>query len=173
MKVKKFITRNKNLVNYKEDLKKIFSIKNFPVFMGTTVQSYNKDKFFDMNFFISKSTGLVQLNPILPFNIIYFKGHNSGKVGKLWEEHHRSFAKYISKQKPESVLEIGGGHGILAKNYQEKKKIKWTIVEPNPSPVINSKAKFQRKFFEAKDILRFKSDAISYTLMCLNIFSIH
>ena len=170
MKIKKFINRDKNLVNYKKDLKKIYSIKNFPVFMGITSQNLVKDKFFDMNFLISKSTGLVQLNPILPFNIIYYKGHNSGKIGKLWDEHHKSFAQYILKSKPKSVLEIGGGHGILSKNYQKKKRIKWTIIEPNPSPVANAKAKFVKKFFSARDISKFKADVILHSHVLEHIF---
>ena len=45
MKIKKFINRDKNLVNYKKDLKKLYSIKNFPVFMGITSQNLVKDKF--------------------------------------------------------------------------------------------------------------------------------
>ena len=35
--------------------------------MGIKSQNLVKDKFFDLNFFVSKSTGSVQLNPILPF----------------------------------------------------------------------------------------------------------
>ena len=138
--------------------------------MGITSQNLVKDKFFDMNFLISKSTGLVQLNPILPFNIIYYKGHNSGKIGKLWDEHHKSFAQYILKSKPKSVLEIGGGHGILSKNYQKKKRIKWTIIEPNPSPVANAKAKFVKKFFSARDISKFKADVILHSHVLEHIF---
>ena len=43
--------------------------------------------------------------------------------------------KIYSKFKPRSVFEIGGGHGILSSKYQKNKKVNWTIIEPNPSPV--------------------------------------
>ena len=61
------IIRNSNVLNGYKDLIRMKSIKNFPVFMGVTKKNINKDKKFHMNFFISKSTGIVQLNPILPF----------------------------------------------------------------------------------------------------------
>ncbi len=118
----KKIFRNQNVINYKKDLKKIKSLKKFPVFMGTSSQKKSRDLLADMNFYISKSSGIVQLNPILPFNTIYKKGHNSGLVGSLWKKHHNNFANFIKAYKPKSVLEIGGGHGILSKNYLNKKK---------------------------------------------------
>lgn len=170
MKIKKFITRNRNLINGKKDLRKIISIKKFPVFMGTVKNKISKDKFFDLNFFVSKSTGSVQLNPILPFETIYFKGHNSGKIGKLWSEHHDKFSKFISKFKPRSVFEIGGGHGILSSKYQKNKKVNWTIIEPNPSPVKGSKAKFIKKFFESKDLTKYKSDIIIHSHVLEHVY---
>ena len=71
-----------------------------------------------MNFYISKSTGIVQLNPILPFKTIYTKGHNSGLIGTLWKQHHLEFGKFVKNLNQKKVLEIGGGHGILSKNLK-------------------------------------------------------
>ena len=159
----KKIFRNQNVINYKKDLKKIKSLKKFPVFMGTSSQKKSRDLLADMNFYISKSSGIVQLNPILPFKTIYKKGHNSGLIGSLWKKHHSNFASFIKAYKPRSVLEIGGGHGILSKNYLNKKKIDWTIVEPNPSPVKGCKAKFIKAFFNKASIKKIKFDSIVHS----------
>jgi hypothetical protein len=69
-------------------------------------------------------------------------------VGALWEKHHQAFALFLSKKTPLSVLEIGGAHGILAKEYQQFGKTQWTILEPNPSPVEGCKARFIKGFFD-------------------------
>ena len=53
---------------------------------------------------------------------------------------------HISKD--DTVLEIGGGHGILNLEYQKYKPIDWTILEPNPSPVKGVKAKYIKGFFD-------------------------
>ena len=146
------ITRNFNVLNDRKDLITIKSFKKFPVFMGVTNKNIKKDKKFDMNFNISKSTGIVQLNPILPFQTIYQNGHNSGLIGTLWKQHHLEFAKFIKKFKPKKVLEIGGGHGILSKNLKSNYK-NWTIIEPNPSPVKGCKARFIKGYFTKSIII--------------------
>jgi hypothetical protein len=46
------------------------------------------------------------------------------------------------------VLEIGGAHGILARNYAAYAQIPWTILEPNPSPVEGCPAVFIKQFFD-------------------------
>lgn len=124
----------------------LFTFKNFPVFMGVTTQTEDTDKFCDMNFFIEKNSGMLQLNPILPLEIVYYETHNSGAIGDVWLNHHKQFAKFIQSFFPASVLEIGGGSGILSKLYSEN--IDWTIVEPNPTPVENCTATFVSAFFD-------------------------
>ena len=58
----------------------------------------------------------------------------------------------------------------MSKNYQKKKRIKWTIIEPNPSPVANAKAKFVKKFFSAGDISKFKAEVILHSHVLEHIF---
>jgi 2-polyprenyl-3-methyl-5-hydroxy-6-metoxy-1,4-benzoquinol methylase len=166
----KKILRNKNILTDQKDLIKIKSFKKFPVFMGTTNKKLSSDLRADMNFYISKKTGIVQLNPILPFNIIYKEGHNSGLVGKLWQKHHIEFSKFIRRFNPNSVLEIGGGHGILSKYYFESKKIDWTIIEPNPSPVKGCRAKFIKGFFNKDIIRKIKFDSIVHSHVLEHVF---
>ena len=142
------IERNLDVIYKKDDLEPLYSFKNFPVFMGTTSEGSESDLMSDMNFSISRGTGMIQLNPLLPLNVLYPAAHGAGCVGRSWESHHSELAKFISKFRPKSVLEIGGAHGILANNYQKIEDIDWTILEPNPTPVEGCKAKIIKGFFD-------------------------
>lgn len=149
MNIKK-IFRNKDIIYKNEDLEILYNFKNFPVFMGCTEQPIENDILFDMQWAISKKSGIIQLNPLLPLEILYPESHGSGNIGSLWLEHHQNFAKFIQKHQPKSILEIGGLHGILNREYKNKESLKWTIIEPNPSPVEGVTAKFIKGFFDEK-----------------------
>lgn len=130
------IERKQDIVSGKEDLEFLFGLDQFPVFMGVTNRSEEKDQFADMNFYISRSTGMVQLNPLLPLDIVYQAEHNPGSTGPSWDKHHRALALFINKYQARNVFEIGGSHGKLAKYSKElNSDISWTILEPNPVPV--------------------------------------
>ena len=129
----KLIQRIKDLVNNSKDLEHLYTYKNFPVFMGSTLKKKSSDKKTDMVWMIGKKTGMIQLKNLIPLNILYHQNHNSGVVGKLWEEHHNQFANFICKYKLNNILEIGGGHGSLSQKILKKKdKVKYTIIEINP-----------------------------------------
>jgi hypothetical protein len=142
------ITRDRDVIAGRADLEHLHTFHSFPVFMGTSVESRDQDLVTDMSFWISKLSGIIQLNPLLKLDVLYPESHGAGLVGSSWELHHQSFAEFVSKFNPESVLEIGGAHGILAKNFQSIKSIPWTILEPNPTPVEGCEAKFIKGFFD-------------------------
>jgi SAM-dependent methyltransferase len=135
-------------VSGKADLEHLYTFSNFPVFMGCSNQPESTDLKFDMSWSISRSSGLIQLNKLLPLEVVYSNSHGSGTVGGLWKKHHQEFAKFISTHNPSKVLEIGGGSGILANEFQKIREIPWTIVEPNPSPVKDCQAMFIKGFFD-------------------------
>lgn len=104
---------------------------DFPIFCGATEQEFQKDIVARQEWAISRS-GIVQLKKLLPLELLYANGHDAGNVGELWEEHHRAFASFVVEDCGERVLEIGGGHGKLARNaLRLNSGLKWTIVEPN------------------------------------------
>jgi hypothetical protein len=144
----KLIERTHCVISGNDDLEPLFSFPDFPVFMGCLDQSESSDLKQDMNWKISLGTGLIQLKSPLPLEILYPESHGAGAVGALWEKHHQAFALFLSKKTPLSVLEIGGAHGILAKEYQQFGKTQWTILEPNPSPVEGCEARFIKGFFD-------------------------
>ena len=127
------IERNHCVISGNEDLEFLYSFKNFPVLIECVDIKKENDLTVDMRWWISKNTGLIQLNPLIPLDVLYSESHGSGTVGKLWSEHHSMFSQFISDYNVGNVLEIGAGHGDLCRIYRrEHKNAKWTIVDPNP-----------------------------------------
>jgi 2-polyprenyl-3-methyl-5-hydroxy-6-metoxy-1,4-benzoquinol methylase len=143
------IIRDKDVVFNNDDLSHLYTFKDFPVFMGCTNEPIETDLKTDMSWYISDKSGMIQLNPLLPLDIVYMSEHGSGTVGKSWEYHHKSFAEFINRFDVKSVLEIGGLHGILSKKfYGMNPEVDWTIIEPNPIVVDGVKAKVIQGFFD-------------------------
>lgn len=129
------IQRPANALTGAADLEPLFSFSRFPAYMGTGRHPPAGDAFFAMNWMISPTTGVVQLNPVLPLQLVYQKQHNA-VIGATWVKHHQAFGEFIrawlAPNGPKSVVEIGGGHGYLAKMLL-KPHIKWRLVDPNPT----------------------------------------
>lgn len=157
------IKRNNDVITAENDLELLYKFDSFPVFMGCMNQSIEEDLHTDMQWNISKHSGSIQLNQLLPLEVLYPETHGSGCVGGLWMQHHQEFSKFIAEHAPKSVLEIGGAHGILSKEYHKKKDIDWTILEPNPSPVEGVKAKFIKGFFDDKFSFEGEIDTIIHS----------
>ena len=150
----KKIKRNQCVISEEEKFVSLHTFRDFPVFMGCTEKLVKEDVKADMEWIYFENSGMIQLREPLPLDVVYSEFHNSGCVGSIWEQHHSEFAKFISKSKPQNILEIGGGHGILSLNYDKIDKTNWTIIEPNPTPLKNVSASFIKGFFD-KD---FKTD---------------
>lgn len=144
----KIVERNYDVISGNIRLENLYSFKKFPVFMGVSQASVDEDLLSDMCWQISPDSGMIQLNPLLPLEVLYPESHGSGCVGKLWKSHHQAFAQFINSYQPQSVLEIGGAHGILSREYEKLDPINWTIIEPNPSPAEGVTARFIKGFFD-------------------------
>jgi hypothetical protein len=163
------IERNQCAITGQLDLAPLYNFPDFPVFMGCTAQAVELDLKQDMSWWISKSSGLVQLKKLLPLDVLYQEQH-AGAVGALWERHHKSFAAFIRKTKPMAILEIGGAHGILERKYQLFGQIPWTILEPNPSPVDGCKAQFIQGFFDEKFVYEEAFDTVVHSHVFEHIY---
>lgn len=127
------IQRNNCPITGENELELLYSFKNFPIFMGCVDSDPRLDLTSNMDWYINKNTGVIQLNPLVPLEILYGKSHGSGTVGSLWDLHHKKFAEFISKFNLKNLLEIGSGHGKMIHNYlQLQPDSKWLVVEPNP-----------------------------------------
>ncbi len=61
-----YINRNNDVILNNDDLEKLYTFKDFPVFMGCVETDIKDDIKADMSWSISKKSGAVQLNPLLP-----------------------------------------------------------------------------------------------------------
>jgi 2-polyprenyl-3-methyl-5-hydroxy-6-metoxy-1,4-benzoquinol methylase len=167
-----YINRNNDVVFNNKDLEDLYTFKKFPVFMGCTEQHPSEDTLSDMSWKISKQSGMIQLNPLLPLDIVYSAEHGSGTTGKAWDEHHASFAEFIYKFKPKSILEIGGLHGILAEKYLKlDNNISWTMIEPNPTIDPNLPIKVITGFFDDKFTSDEKFEAIVHSHVLEHVYN--
>lgn len=89
------IERNFDVITGKNDLRYLCTLKQFPVFLGCTSEPQKKDLTFDMNWYISAGSGCVQMNPVLPLELVYMNSHESSSIGGVWRLHHQQFAKFI------------------------------------------------------------------------------
>ena len=136
-----YVIREKSLLSGENNLEQLYAFKDFPVFMGCVNAPQYKDLAADMSWEICRDTGLIQLKKLLPLDILYLDQHNDG-IGKVWQDHYLAFSKFLRKYKPKKVLEIGGAHDHIARNYMEMdSSIKWISVEPNPQYINNKKIK--------------------------------
>jgi len=164
------IERNQCAITGQLDLEPLYNFPNFPVFMGCLDQASELDLKQNMSWWISRGSGLIQLKTLLPLDVLYPESHGAGAVGALWEKHHKSFAAFISKTKPNAILEIGGAHGLLEREYQQFGQIPWTILEPNPSPVDGCKAQFIKGFFDEKFVHEESFDAVVHSHVFEHIY---
>ncbi len=160
------MTGNKFLcIITKEELSIFKSLKKQPIFMGTTNQNINADKFMDQNWAIGKS-GIVQLTERVDLMDLYKEGHNSGLIGSVWKEHHEAFAKFACKNKFSKVLELGGGHGVLSKNVNKilpSNSQDWTIIEPSNKAHYSKHIKKINSLFDQKTNTGEKYDIILHS----------
>lgn len=133
-----------------KDLELLYSFKDFPVFMGCVEHEPQQDITTDMDWYISRSTGSLQLNPLLPLDVLYQDQH-ADSVGTIWTTHHEKFAEFVASFNCKSIFEIGGAHGILARNVQKlKPDTDWVLLEPNPMLVDDVEVKVIQCFFDDK-----------------------
>ena len=166
------IIRNNDVVLGNNDLEDLYTFKNFPVFMGCTTQNPSDDILSDMSWKISKESGMIQLNPLLPLDIVYSNEHGSGTTGKAWDEHHEAFAQFVNKYNIRNVLEIGGLHGILAQKYFNLEgKAKWTIIEPNPIVPKSVPVTVITGFFDNNFTSNEKFDAIVHSHLLEHVYN--
>ncbi|QWD76405.1 class I SAM-dependent methyltransferase [Polynucleobacter sp. MWH-UH24A] len=164
------INRDFDPITMQHDLELLHSFPNFPVFMGCSSKDESSDLMADMNWFISKSSGLIQLNPLIPANVLYKNQHGSGCVGAIWLQHHQAFAEFVEKFSPNNILEIGGGHGILSREFKKIPHASWVILEPNPDPAEGVDARYIKGFFDENFSLEDPVDAIVHSHVFEHIY---
>jgi hypothetical protein len=115
------------------DLDPLLEITGVPVHMGCTDQPAEADAFFDQRWATCPRCGSVQLAALAPLDLVYQTQHN-GAVGGIWARHHTALADFVAARAPQTVVEVGGASGALAREYTAQHDVEsWTVVEPNPT----------------------------------------
>lgn len=89
-----YIDRDRCVISTENDLESRHSLNNFPIFIGCTNEPAPEDLFANMNFSISKSSGVIQLKNLLPLERVY-QGYHSEAIGGVWSDHHNAFVDFL------------------------------------------------------------------------------
>ena len=123
------VTRRTDVITGEPTLETLHILPSFPISMDCVTTDASEDIFIDMELQIGTDSGILQIKNLVPPEMLYVTSHG-GSVGDIWKSHHLSLAQFISAYSPHSVLEIGGGHGILSREYNKINDIPWTIIDP-------------------------------------------
>jgi hypothetical protein len=155
-------------ISKSKNFKKIYSIKNFPIFMGVSKIPSNY-KFHNLNWWINRKSGNVQIYPKISLEKLYYKSHGSGTVGKTWEDHHNSFYSLLKPYIKGNICEIGGGNNSILTKIRSFSKIdsfysfdKNLKIKKKNKKIFKIKNFFNKSFFEKKKI-KFKLVVHSHT----------
>lgn len=154
-------------ISKSKNFKKIYTIKNFPIFMGVSKIPF-KYKFHNLNWWINRNSGNVQIYPKISLEKLYFKSHGSGTVGKTWEDHHNSFFNILKPYINGNICEIGGGNNSILKKIRNFSKIdsfysfdKNIKIKNKNKKIFKIQKFFNKSFFNKKD--KFKLVVHSHT----------
>lgn len=146
-KISNYVNRSASIITG-NNLEPLYTFQDFPVFFGCVDSKPEDDLFADMNWAICPESGIIQLDKLIPLDILYQEQHVDG-TGPTWQQYYVDFASYILKQNAKSFLEIGGGAGKLASLVTESSpETSWTMVEPNPLHPGNNQIKIIPAFFD-------------------------
>lgn len=127
-----YINRNKSLITGKENLEHLYTFKDFPVFLWCVEQNKSEDILADMSWSICPESWIVQLDKVLPLDILYQMPHNDW-IWATWENYYKSLAQYIKNQWVKNILEIWWWSWKIAKYFTNMvQDWHWYIIEPNP-----------------------------------------
>ena len=113
----KFIERNKCGITGTNDLSYLNSFGSVPAYVGVVDNNqYSNDLRINLDWYISESSGCIQLKSLLPLDFLY-GDKVVDNVGGIWKKHHEEFADFIKSSNSSNILEIGGGSCNLAEIY--------------------------------------------------------
>ena len=167
----KIIKRN-NCVSCGGKLQDIHCVKNFPIYMGTTLQDKKDDLEVDMIFSKCKICDCIQMRNLIPLDILYKNSHHAGATGKSWLHHHKEFSKFVTKHAYGDIVEIGGSHLILANHVQESENINnITVYDTNiTGEAISDKIKTVKGLFNHTTV-KSKPDAIVHSHVIEHLYN--
>jgi predicted SAM-dependent methyltransferase len=153
-----------------KDIEKFFNLENVPITLNccSSLENFNYET---LSFSQCKTCNTIQLNTLIPLDILYGKSHNYNSFGKTWEGYFNLLTHKINKIiNSRNVLEIGCPSGKLALNSEKYNK--WYIVEPNKNNSVqfNDKIVFIETFFDSNFQINTKIDVIIHSHLFEHIY---
>jgi 2-polyprenyl-3-methyl-5-hydroxy-6-metoxy-1,4-benzoquinol methylase len=109
-------------------LRHIYELNNVPITISCFTE--NNPQYETLSYSQCITCNTIQLDKLIPLNILYSKSHNTISVGKIWNGYFQLFGNtiqpYISNK---NILEIGCPSGKIVSQVAQYNK--WYIVEPN------------------------------------------
>ncbi len=130
-----------------ENIKHIHSLENMPIKLCCTDEPEINNA--ELSFSQCDKCGTIQLDKLIPLDVLYSNSHNYTSVGKVWENYFKLFCESINDSiTDKNILEIGDPSGKIANRMDKYKK--WFIIEPNKNKNIafNEKIEFIESFFD-------------------------
>lgn len=161
------VMRTKCVICDSSSFEPLYKLPSFPAFLGCVTYSEEKDLKMDMSWAICPKCGTIQLDTLVPLDILYQESH-IGAVGlsPTWQAHHKQLSSLIIKYGGKNRLEIGGANGLLARLSRQKDKSGyWLILDPEPilesEPIPNTD--FRKGWFDANFKPPFRVDTIIHS----------
>ena len=169
----KCIERKRSVITGKQNLEHLYTLKDFPVFFGCVTHRPEEDVRADMSWAICPESGVIQLDRLIPLDVLYQEQHVDG-TGPTWERYYQDFARYIVSQPLKNDLEIGGGAGKLANLVvKQSSDVTWTIVEPNPLVKETSQIKVVSGFFDENFKFSGDIDTVVFSQVMEHVYDPH
>lgn len=151
-------------------IEKIFDLEHVPITLScsASLENYNYAK---LSFSKCKICNTIQLNKLIPLNILYEKSHNFTSVGKIWSEYFKCLVdKLQTNITDKNILEIGCPSGKLAMNNNNYNK--WYIVDFNKNDSIkfNDKIHFIQGCFDKNFEINERIDVITHSHLFEHIY---
>jgi hypothetical protein len=151
-------------------LEPLLEIAGVPVHMGCTDQPAEADAFFDQRWATCTRCGSVQLAALAPLDLVYQTQHN-GAVGGVWARHHAALADFVAERAPQSVVEVGGASGALARAYVAAHQVaSWKVVEPNPAFTPKPPIHLITAYIEEVDDVVAEADAVVHSHLVEHLY---
>lgn len=132
------LKRTECIICNTSDLTHLHTFKHVPIFMGVQ-QPSESPVFEDQMWTICKHCHTVQLQNLIPLDVLYKHTHTPGTVGETWLRHNIQFTEFIDSHfdptgdaiNPD-VVEVGAGSLVLTNLVSKRLNArKYIVIDPN------------------------------------------
>lgn len=151
-------------------MKNIYELKNMPLKLCCIDSPEHNNSV--VSFAICDMCNTIQLDKLIPLEILYSSSHNTVSVGKTWVGYFQTFCEHVGGfVQQRNVLEIGDPSGKIAMSLDGYNN--WFIVEPNKNPnvVFKENIHFIERFFDDTFTCETKIDIIVHSHVFEHIYS--